>query len=844
MAQSYAFSKELFLAQDGTPMQFHLSRCRDKEELEDYIKYGGGSVVERPGPYTVIIEDAPQDPQTVFHDSFQSEFIIQCCCQNKILSLKQFRSNSVSLFVDDFDPNDVLLHKIRWMDGRRKYKSAAEDSESDESIAEDDVESDTRSKKSSRNSRAEFTREERQRMVQFIRQQKAYTELKGTALWKRMEPTFENHSWQSLKEHFLKKVMPLIHSFKLSEDELRAFRYGAKSGQNSKKRVNKKISSSAYSSKEDKSILKYVSTHATKSTPLSGNQFWMTMQKKSPIPGRTWQSVRERFTKYLKDKKLSDYKSDETASDFDTNENEIVPSRPEEASTSACRKRDSSALGNVSSSAWLTKDVSSTPGTASISVCKIKSVPLIPEKVSSAGKMNNVPSTPEEASSSTNNMKSAPSTPREPSPSSARKENRQNDAEGSPIPCKKQKRRLFHAATAIIPEFSPLTVKATGPSWLEKKFNNTKNKKFEKLVAMISEKQDELKDAPEHLPDNDDTQKDEDVPNRSGGDLVASPSKNQEATFSREQNEQSEICGSDLIPIPANGDVDLQKDEDVQNLGRVDHFAFPSMNHQAESSRKEGEKLLVEHRSSDGDQGTESEWPSNFPPEIVVFISDSENDPTDEGFEGDGEDENKDVESDSEWSDDGLFWRGGVVFPDGVRKKRDPIAHPNLVRLADLNTHNETEEHSKANNRNQSEVEKQDCPRSKCNPPKNTSMAAPKTIPHQSKNEKGRNVTYDFVNLSNSYDVFQMSVNSCNQTAQHVHQASDSQSVVTPSHEQSQQFKNSLTKESNSPSQNCEKPINDKFMSVGVQFASGNKRHVSVQTDPVLILPKNWMDML
>lgn len=44
-----------------------------------------------PGPFTIIIEDDREESSTENQDSFLSDYIIQCCTQNKILSLKQFR---------------------------------------------------------------------------------------------------------------------------------------------------------------------------------------------------------------------------------------------------------------------------------------------------------------------------------------------------------------------------------------------------------------------------------------------------------------------------------------------------------------------------------------------------------------------------------------------------------------------------------------------------------------------------------------------------------------------------------------------------------------------------------
>ncbi|XP_034245438.1 uncharacterized protein LOC117647667 [Thrips palmi] len=306
MSRPLSFSKDLFIAQDGTPMTFNLTRCKNVEELQDFIEHGGGLVQQSLGPYTVILEDDAQDSSTLKQESFQSDFIIHCCSQNKILPLAQFRCNSISCFSAGFNPNDILQHKISWESAEHQYEKTSEESESEQSVSVEETKhrlTQANGPKKRCKKRVEYTQHDRKKIVDFIVQTQSFDQVLGKTLWKRMELKIKNHSWQSLKEHFLKRVMPFIGTFNLSKDEINKFRSGMKAGSHS---PNSNKSKSAYSSHEDDLILNYVSCHANSKTSLGGNVFWIKMQRKNYINDRTWQSVRERYLKHLRYQNPSD----------------------------------------------------------------------------------------------------------------------------------------------------------------------------------------------------------------------------------------------------------------------------------------------------------------------------------------------------------------------------------------------------------------------------------------------------------------------------------------------------------------------------------------------------------
>ncbi|CAG2056371.1 unnamed protein product [Timema podura] len=70
-----------------------------------------------------------------------------------------------------------------------------------------------------------YSRQEDVSILEYITQHQAYAHIGGVMLWRQMEENMgSTRTWQSLKEHFLKKVLPNIESYHLSCERVRAFR--------------------------------------------------------------------------------------------------------------------------------------------------------------------------------------------------------------------------------------------------------------------------------------------------------------------------------------------------------------------------------------------------------------------------------------------------------------------------------------------------------------------------------------------------------------------------------------------------------------------------------------------
>ncbi|CAG7832831.1 unnamed protein product [Allacma fusca] len=75
-----------------------------------------------------------------------------------------------------------------------------------------------------------YTREEGQAILDFINKNNYHASISGIKIWKQLESrkVCQNRSYQSLKEHFRKKVLPNLKKYECSERNLNKFRLGEK----------------------------------------------------------------------------------------------------------------------------------------------------------------------------------------------------------------------------------------------------------------------------------------------------------------------------------------------------------------------------------------------------------------------------------------------------------------------------------------------------------------------------------------------------------------------------------------------------------------------------------------
>ncbi|XP_033607789.1 uncharacterized protein LOC111865494 isoform X3 [Cryptotermes secundus] len=161
---------------------------------------------------------------------------------------------------------------------------------------------------------------EQKDIVECVVRHGAYGLLRGTAFWKMMEEKMvcNKRTWQSMKEQFFKKILPDIESFNLSESQISRFK-NLKSSNSLRHWERQSLKSSAleepsdqlnrnanyYTEAEDKALLNFV-VQRERYSETGGVRLWKLMERKQVLPGRSWQSMKERYRKVLT-RKLDQY---------------------------------------------------------------------------------------------------------------------------------------------------------------------------------------------------------------------------------------------------------------------------------------------------------------------------------------------------------------------------------------------------------------------------------------------------------------------------------------------------------------------------------------------------------
>ncbi|XP_077504948.1 uncharacterized protein LOC144114833 [Amblyomma americanum] len=171
-------SRALFAKADGSPMLFSLVPCSERKEIRELIEYGGGVLVPpekvpdaiRLVPSSVTVTDSSDDV-------FSANYIRACAKRGKLLRLIEFKIPMAPAVVDASDSKTRRLHSTR--------------------------------------SRREYTPGEEIAIAEFVAKNPG-VHVHGNAVYKEMASAGVlpgKHSWQSLKEHYLKNIFPVKHLY-------------------------------------------------------------------------------------------------------------------------------------------------------------------------------------------------------------------------------------------------------------------------------------------------------------------------------------------------------------------------------------------------------------------------------------------------------------------------------------------------------------------------------------------------------------------------------------------------------------------------------------------------------
>ncbi|XP_071452854.1 telomeric repeat-binding factor 2-interacting protein 1-like isoform X2 [Hetaerina americana] len=218
----------LFLNDDGAPLEFSIRGLPSSSSVAVHlIKKGGGIVhARRDGPHTIVL-DTQESRLVREEENFDCRYIPDCCDANCLLDLNKYRLNKNSKYIEGYDANLVLLKKKSWKDIPLQCKKKSDDEETDIELQDDDIFLESfRYHQSLKNIARPYNESERLAMINWIIKNKSYASVGGNSLWMDMEKeeVCQGRSWQSLKEHFKKKVLPSINTFGLSEKHVKCFK--------------------------------------------------------------------------------------------------------------------------------------------------------------------------------------------------------------------------------------------------------------------------------------------------------------------------------------------------------------------------------------------------------------------------------------------------------------------------------------------------------------------------------------------------------------------------------------------------------------------------------------------
>lgn len=203
---------------------------------------------------------------------------------------------------------------------------------------------------SSKQSQRFYLKEEEIKILDFIIQHKAFSEVKGNRLWKIMEATQVVHerSSQSMKERFRRHIFPKLTKYEhLSKADIDNFKNPPKeeientgskaishnstspaaeqntsnpdgsestTEETSKEDDNATVASDSnrsttsvvsgikqsrnYTMAEEIGILKFIITNR-RFSEVNGNSLWQLMETKKVVDNRSWQSMKERFRRHI-----------------------------------------------------------------------------------------------------------------------------------------------------------------------------------------------------------------------------------------------------------------------------------------------------------------------------------------------------------------------------------------------------------------------------------------------------------------------------------------------------------------------------------------------------------------
>ena len=222
---------ELFMRPDGLPMVFVMapgrSSCEARASIKNDIEMRGGLLLDTGDSIyaenSIHLLGKNEIPHR-YQEMFDHRFVLDCIYENTILpNMLDYRVTRKTHTFKSYDPLDILHGYSKWSDLESVMQGEAvsdiEDGDGAESV--------TQHQKSPVRSYKTYSRKNQEEIVKYLVRFAAYKMVKGNSIWQKLESLNVckgERTWQSMKEHFRKKVIHQIHTFGLSWRQVRRFR--------------------------------------------------------------------------------------------------------------------------------------------------------------------------------------------------------------------------------------------------------------------------------------------------------------------------------------------------------------------------------------------------------------------------------------------------------------------------------------------------------------------------------------------------------------------------------------------------------------------------------------------
>ncbi|XP_004754029.2 telomeric repeat-binding factor 2-interacting protein 1 [Mustela nigripes] len=201
MAETMEFGKDpnglthsstLFVREDGSSMSFYVRPSPAKRRVSTLILHGGGTLCRVQEPGAVLLAQPGEAAAEASGDFISTQYIMDCVDRNERLDLDDYRLGSAA-------------------DQAPETKAGAQ--------AEGGAAAAAQSEPQPHGGRIAFTDADDVAILTYVKENaRSASSVTGTALWKAMEKSsLTQHSWQSLKDRYLKHLRGQEHKYLLGD---------------------------------------------------------------------------------------------------------------------------------------------------------------------------------------------------------------------------------------------------------------------------------------------------------------------------------------------------------------------------------------------------------------------------------------------------------------------------------------------------------------------------------------------------------------------------------------------------------------------------------------------------